>query len=114
MKELLKSSSALVAVAFLLQPMIAAAKGPIVTEQPNLLQPVKGNAISPEQDPPLSNSEMADLVRKKIKYVFVIFNENNSFDHEYGTFPGSTACISMARSRAPPPTRLDSRRPTRT
>ena len=31
---------------------------------------------------------MTALVRNKIKYVFVIFNENNSFDHEYGTFPG--------------------------
>ena len=27
-------------------------------------------------------------LRQKVKYVFVIFNENRSFDHEYGTFPG--------------------------
>ena len=31
---------------------------------------------------------MAALVKAKIKYVFVIFNENHSFDNEYGTFPG--------------------------
>ncbi len=31
---------------------------------------------------------MAELLRQKVKYVFVIFNENESFDHEYGTFPG--------------------------
>ena len=28
------------------------------------------------------------LLRQRIKYVFVIFNENHSFDNEYGTFPG--------------------------
>jgi phospholipase C len=31
---------------------------------------------------------MTDLLRRKIKYVFVIFNENHSFDNEFGTFPG--------------------------
>ncbi len=31
---------------------------------------------------------MVTLLREKIKYVFIIFNENHSFDNEYGTFPG--------------------------
>ncbi len=29
------------------------------------------------------------LLQKKVKYVFVIFHENESFDHYFGTFPGA-------------------------
>ena len=38
------------------------------------------------------NSSLAqkiDLLRKKVKYVFVIFHENESFDHYFGTYPGA-------------------------
>jgi len=77
----------------MIQPMAvspASATGTvsIVTSQPSLNATVSKYAISPDKDPPLSNAQMAELVRKKIKYVFVIFHENESFDHEYGTFPG--------------------------
>ena len=34
----------------------------------------------------------------KIKYVFVIFNENSSFDHEYGTFPGVNGLYSDGKN----------------
>src|SRR3984885_11108621 len=30
-----------------------------------------------------------ELLQKKVKYVFVIFHENESFDHYFGTFPGA-------------------------
>ncbi len=36
----------------------------------------------------LSPQTLVKLQRERIKYVFVIFNENHSFDNEYGTFPG--------------------------
>jgi phospholipase C len=90
-KKFLKSCSALVAVASMIQPMAvapAAATASIVTAQPNLNATVSKYAISPVEDRPLTNAQMTELVRNKIKYVFVIFNENESFDHEYGTFPG--------------------------
>ena len=29
-----------------------------------------------------------DALRKKVRYVFVVFNENHSFDNEFGTLPG--------------------------
>ena len=57
MKSLLKSSSALVAVAFLLQPVVAtpaAAASSIVTLQPNLADPVNSYATNPATDSPLS------------------------------------------------------------
>ena len=37
----------------------------------------------------LSLQEKIDLLRKKVKYVFVIFHENESFDHYFGTYPGA-------------------------
>ena len=36
----------------------------------------------------MPESELVSLLRQKIKYVFVIFNENHSFYIEFGTFPG--------------------------
>ena len=33
-------------------------------------------------------------LRQKVKYVFVVFNENHSFDNEYGTFPGANGLFS--------------------
>ena len=37
---------------------------------------------------------------EKIKYVFVIFNENHSFDNEYGTFPGRRRPLFRRRQAA--------------
>ena len=36
-----------------------------------------------------SLEEKIELLRHKVKYVFVIFHENESFDHYFGTFPGA-------------------------
>ncbi len=33
-------------------------------------------------------------LRQKVKYLFVVFNENHSFDNEYGTFPGANGLFS--------------------
>jgi len=33
--------------------------------------------------------ERIAILREKVKYVFVIFHENESFDHYFGTFPGA-------------------------
>src|SRR5271154_6647381 len=70
-------------------PDLAVARdAPRVTAQPDPTPAVAPYVIDPAKDAPLSNDEMAVLARKKIKYVFVIFNENHSFDNEFGTFPG--------------------------
>ncbi len=37
----------------------------------------------------LSTARKIELLRQKVKYVFVIFAENRSFDHYFGTFPGA-------------------------
>jgi phospholipase C len=60
----------------------------MVTTQPSPGPAIAPFVTDPATDAPLSNADMAALLRTKVKYVFVIFNENHSFDNEYGTFPG--------------------------
>jgi phospholipase C len=106
-KNFLKLCSALVAVASLVQPALAGEYIPSVTAQPNLNSTVAQFAFDPAStDPALTNDEMVALVKSKVKYVFVLFNENESFDHEYGTFPGANGLFSdglNARSAADTP-----------
>ena len=45
--------------------------------------------IPSEAEPHMSHAEMIKLLRKKVKYVFVIYQENRSFDSYFGTFPGA-------------------------
>ncbi len=50
------------------------------------------SAPSPAQAPPRkasTDSAFLALVRKRIKHVFVIYQENRSFDSYFGTFPGA-------------------------
>jgi phospholipase C len=42
-----------------------------------------------------------DLLRKKVKYVFVIFHENESFDHYFGTYPGANGLFEAPRGFTP-------------
>jgi phospholipase C len=37
----------------------------------------------------LTTAQKIELLRRHVKYVFVIFHENESFDHFFGTFPGA-------------------------
>ena len=69
-----------------------------VTAQPPAGDKLVGRYfIDPASDPQLDGGRMTSLIREKIKYVFVIYNENQSFDHEYGTFPGANGIYADAR-----------------
>lgn len=41
------------------------------------------------------------LLRQKIKYVFVLFQENRSFDHYFGTYPGAVGLFTQPASQTP-------------
>ncbi len=47
------------------------------------------NARDPTTQSALTPRKKWDLLRKKVKYVFVLFQENRSFDHYFGTYPGA-------------------------
>ena len=80
-------------------PQVAGTRGvPIVTAQPPTSDGLVARYdLDPSAAPVLSYAQMAKLIRHKVRYVFVIFNENESFDHEYGTFPGANGIYSDGR-----------------
>jgi len=60
--------------------------------------------VSLAQDAPnggLSLREKIDLLRHKVKYVFVIFHENESFDHYFGTYPGANGLFTAPSGATP-------------
>ena len=78
-----------------------AASTPLVATQPDPSPDVAPYFVS-DADPRWSDESWSprdiDMLRQKVKYVFVIFNENRSFDHEYGTLPGVNGLYSDGKS----------------
>ncbi len=48
-------------------------------------------AAAPNPSPTLTG-----LIRQRVRYVFVIYQENRSFDHYFGTFPGANGIYASA------------------
>ena len=91
MNAVFGSAMSLAAMAALLQPVCAAGLTPLVTSQPDPPVEVAPYFVADTDarwSSPEWSKEDIETLRQKVKYVFVIFNENRSFDHEYGTFPG--------------------------
>jgi phospholipase C len=104
MKRMLRGAAALTAIAALSQPTLATSL-PLVTTQPDPPADVAPYFVADTDPrwtgPEWSADDIAEL-KQKIKYVFVIFNENRSFDHEYGTLPGVNGLYSDGKNpRAP-------------
>ncbi|HTR17232.1 MAG TPA: alkaline phosphatase family protein [Acetobacteraceae bacterium] len=51
--------------------------------------------------PQLTGPEKLALLQQKVKYVFVLYQENRSFDHYFGTFPGANGLFSKPASATP-------------
>jgi phospholipase C len=84
--------------ALLSGPPAGWAQTPLVTSQSS---PSPGGApyiTNTADGPAVSRDEMIRRLRQKVKYVFVIFNENHSFDNEFGTFPGANGLFSDGRA----------------
>ena len=96
MKRLLKSSTAVVTAAALLNPIMfapafavppAASTAPVAT-----LATAAGTAGAAQTNAhgiSASTAAKIALLRQKVKHVFVIFQENRSFDHYFGSYPGA-------------------------
>ena len=61
---------------------------PLVHLQPDPSDALKAFMVDPALTPAMSRDDLIAALRKKVRYVFVVFNENHSFDNEYGSFPG--------------------------
>ena len=52
-------------------------------------------------EPVLSHEQLVSLIQQKIKYVFVLYQENRSFDSYFGTFPGANGLFSASPQQTP-------------
>ena len=104
MKRMLRGATAFT-VAGLLGPAFAADLRPMVATQPDPSADVAPYFVA-DTDPRWTDADWSkqdiEALRGKVKYVFVIFNENRSFDHEYGTFPGVNGLYSDGKNPRSP------------
>ena len=112
MKEWAKAGCAyLAAAALMLQPVTVMAQDPKNDEQvdqkkvveiaPRSSDDVARYTHRVEDFPYLSHEQKLDLLQKRIKYVFVLFQENRSFDFYFGTYPGARGLFSQHASETP-------------
>jgi len=60
---------------------------------------VKRHHIPDHKELRLSRAELIKRLRDKVKYVFVLYQENRSFDSYFGTFPGAEGLFSHPASQ---------------
>jgi phospholipase C len=63
--------------------------GPDLTIAPPSSAAVQAHVIDPAQEPAISAQQKLRLLRNRIKYVFVLFQENRSFDFYFAGYPGA-------------------------
>jgi phospholipase C len=95
LKDLVRRSTAFTAAFAMLQAPVAFAD--TITNQPG--GPAIEQAMIVTSEPPMSQTQEIALLRKKVKYVFVIFQENRSFDSYFGSFPGANGLFSQPASQ---------------
>lgn len=95
---MLKKSFAGLAVFLLLQPsgLVRAQDRPT-----NHRELVNQFYISPDKEPKLSQADLIALIQLRVKYVFVLYQENRSFDSYFGTFPGAEGLYSHPAAETP-------------
>ena len=79
---------------------------PDVTIAPRSSAAVSAQVIDPAKEPAISQKEKLRLIRSRIKYVFVLFQENRSFDFYFGTYPGANGLFSKPAAETPGFTQL--------
>ncbi len=103
--------ASLMTATLLLQPLAMAAQQangstptgaePEVTLAPRSSAEVSRRMLRVEDAPQLSHEQKLALLQKKIKYVFVLFQENRSFDFYFGSYPGANNLYSQAPDDTP-------------
>jgi phospholipase C len=72
-----------------------------VTVGPPSSAAVAAVAAEPAAEPRLTAAQKLHLLQQHIKFVFVLYQENRSFDHYFGTFPGVDGLFSRPASEIP-------------
>ena len=110
-KEWMKATCAsLMIAALIMQPVATLAESPksdgvdqkkVVEIAPRSSAEVARYTRSVESAPNLTHAQKLALLQKNIKYVFVLFQENRSFDFHFGTYPGARGLFSQPAAQTP-------------
>jgi phospholipase C len=111
-EEWIKSGcTALTMAALIAQPVAMNAENPafagpegqkhIVEIAPRSGDEVARHTLRVEKAPNLTQAQKLALLQKRIKYVFVLFQENRSFDFYFGTYPGANGLFSQSAAETP-------------
>jgi len=94
-----RTVSAALSIMLAIQPFgMAASNNPrFLDSHKQLLQKYHLNSA----EPVLPYEQTVSLIQKNIKYVFVLYQENRSFDSYFGTFPGAEGLYSSPASETP-------------
>ena len=100
-----RSCTSLMMAASMMLPTIAFAQD-AASDRVVQIAPRSGNEVARftrrvEDSPYLTHAQKRDLLQKKIKYVFVLFQENRSFDFYFGTYPGARGLFSQPAGETP-------------
>jgi phospholipase C len=108
LKELWKTSCALIAVLSMAPSPSCFADESVEGDGTQFVEiaPPSGPEVQPfirfpSAEPSLSHDQKLALLRKQVKYVFVLFQENRAFDHYFGTYPGAVGLFSQPPSATP-------------
>ncbi len=109
--QLWRKGCASVALVAMMQPGFALAESgsaprtaparEMVTIAPKSSDAVQKYVIKPVDQLNLADEIKLYLLRQRIKYVFVLFQENRSFDFYFGSYPGANGLYSQPASQTP-------------
>jgi phospholipase C len=97
LRHILKQFCSVLAATSMLQPLAFAA--PVVSPQPGGPASDTQYMIAASREPILSQAREITLLRRHVKFVFILFQENRSFDSYFGTFPGANGLFSQPASQ---------------
>jgi len=96
MRPSVRLFAGLVVLAFLSSGSLLAQETPIDHQQS-----VAKYWIPPQSEARLSTADTIKELQKKVKYVFVLYQENRSFDSYFGTFPNAEGIYSQSAAQTP-------------
>ncbi len=92
-KQMWRTTCAFATTIGMLQPTMLMAATPELVTGPPSSAVVSKMIVPAASEPTLTVAQKVALLREKVKYVFVLFQENRSFDQHFGTFPGANGLV---------------------
>jgi len=102
-KHLKGFAAAAISAVMAFQPLLGFAqeRAKVIEIAPKSSSEVARHIVRVEDEPSLTEPQKLQLLQKHIKYVFVLFQENRSFDFYFGTYPGANGLFTKPAAQTP-------------